>query len=211
MIYTLRNLAYRPGWIAMEYIDGRRKEISNPIKLCVVLIAVFLLALQITGIDFAQSMTTFVQSQPTQADGIAQILTDIGIKAEAIKSQYRVLFTFCSLPLLAIAMRILFWKSRFNTTEYFAAGALVMAFVTAIQILTIPIALVTHPLVAESGDNILLIYWPITVWQMIPGNRILVVLKSILGMLFFFIASGLILYALAALGWWWQSVGWIVI
>ena len=133
ILRSVWNLTWRPGWVAAEFVRGRRKAFANPLKYCLIAGALFTLYLNIVGTgDVGDVLTLHTEDEAAKEEVLAsfQIAMDwtmdyIGILIIAI------------LPALAVAMRLLFWKRGYNTMEYYVLSLFAYGHALLLQLLLV--------------------------------------------------------------------------
>lgn len=135
ILYTLRELALRPGIVAREYIQGKRKKYYNPFSLLIIILGIYILA---NSIFKPYSQEVFSQ------DTISTQSESKRLKFEKIKERQREMgefmnhhvniVMFISTPFLAFIFW-LFFKKRFNYAEHLTTMAYVNSFLSVLTIL----------------------------------------------------------------------------
>lgn len=129
---TLSGLVRNPGRVAREYVDGRRKRYLNPFKLYIALSAIFFLLNRLLDIDLIETVAT-----PAEGTKAAFLVGTVQGFMRAHLDQVVIL----TLPILAVVLRILFRKSRFNFAETFTFTLFESSLSLLIQIVLAPLAL----------------------------------------------------------------------
>jgi len=107
ILITVKQLVYRPGFLARDYINGKRKTYFNPFKYLVLMLAIalfFILKLVPFMVDFTDNELA---------------------NNQVLQFAFRNLNTFILLmcPLYAVLMRLFFWDRKTNFVEILAFSA----------------------------------------------------------------------------------------
>ena len=116
---TVVRLSWWPGRVAAEYIRGRRRTYTNPLKYCLLTAAVSVLMLQIWPIHI----------EPPPEAGSANGATEISVawyeaaeRSQQFLARYSALITLAMLPILAGLTRLFFLRSGHNFAEHYVLG-----------------------------------------------------------------------------------------
>lgn len=216
LIRTTLTCLYRPGWVARQYVLGRRRAFSNPFKFCLLAIAFYVLVVNIFGFDLFEAVTTPVTT--TGADNpVLPFVNDATRAALDLSVQYAVLFSFAMLPFYALLLYLLFWHSRWNFVEFFVLAVFVTGVVTLTQVLVIAAAIMVDPRIYRWGSLVLLSYYFIAPLQFCEGHKLVVMLKSALIAGAYFVVQGVFIFGVGviavtvsreALTWWLLDIFW---
>ncbi|MEN4760292.1 DUF3667 domain-containing protein [Chryseobacterium sp. C39-AII1] len=102
---TLKNILFRPGKTAMDYISGKRISNNNFISLLLIL--------------FSFNLITYHFYEKYSP---AQILTDDVVEMKDFFSRYSKTILFVIIPMLAINAYFLFKRINLNIAEHFIIG-----------------------------------------------------------------------------------------
>lgn len=114
---TIAGLARNPGALCRDYVSGRRARYVNPLRYCLMVLAVYLLVSVVLGID------------PTKAVGKVVITGDTAAAADAARARFTRhidLMLFLALPLFALLLRIYYRKAGYNYAEVTAYALFVV-------------------------------------------------------------------------------------
>lgn len=142
LVKLLKELARRPGLVALEYIEGKRKRYFNPFSFFVICIAFFVL------------MNSVFQAYGPMPQANPQVLS--GISTEAGKAQYLILIerqadvfrfmqkntnilTMIAVPLFSLISYLLLRKKKLNYAEHLLANLLFISFSNLIFTLLAPL------------------------------------------------------------------------
>ena len=110
---TLRGVAVNPGQVARDYVEGKRAHFVNPVRLFLVLFAVLIAVLAVTG-----NLDSFISQNVDQSGG-ALAGTEEAL-AEAIRDVLRnqqSLAALLALPIFALVLRWQFFRAKRNYVE----------------------------------------------------------------------------------------------
>ncbi|WP_210488848.1 DUF3667 domain-containing protein [Rufibacter aurantiacus] len=93
----IKHLMIRPGYIARAYVDGKRKSLYNPFNFLVVLVALSILIINLSGVDVFQARN---------GNPVANLMT-----------KHFNLVIFFTVPLTALYTSLLFRKQEVNFAE----------------------------------------------------------------------------------------------
>jgi hypothetical protein len=108
IIALIKDLALRPGKIAREYVDGRRKKHFGPLAFLVLTVGIASFMIAITGVQFFR-----IIGDDTAA-GVLQRHVNIVILLQ--------------MPLLAAICALLFWNERLHYAEHMVLTAYTSGF-----------------------------------------------------------------------------------
>lgn len=112
LLRTVRDLILRPGTMIRDYIRGRRKRYSHPIRYFLMITAIYLILKSLTGFD---PVETFGQAIGNQ-NGYDPSRTDS--RASTFFSEHINSFLFIFVFLLGSFSRLFFRRSGFNISEH---------------------------------------------------------------------------------------------
>lgn len=115
LMHTVVALTRRPGPAIREYLGGRTRPYSNPIKYLLILVALAALVFGLLGLHPAGWSPPEAQPDP----GVARFLE--------IYTRYFNVFLVLAIPFLALYSRLIFRKSGLNLTEHLVFNTYVYA------------------------------------------------------------------------------------
>ncbi len=161
----VRDLAIRPGKVAREYVDGKRKKYFNPFTFVMVVVGVASLVLAATKfVDFNRGtptnpVSTFLQNHIN-------------------------LVILVQLPMLAMFAKALFRKEKLNFAEHLALAAYTSAFRSIFfTLVIIPVWLVFdlhYPTTVAVYLGLWVTYFGVASAQFYSGNRGWLWIKGVL-------------------------------
>src|SRR5688572_33456539 len=98
ILALVRDLAYRPGHVAREYVEGRRKKYFGPLAFLVISVGLASFMVVLAGAHFFT---------PVPDDTIANFL-----------QQHINLIILLQMPLLAGVCALLFWNTKLHYAEH---------------------------------------------------------------------------------------------
>jgi hypothetical protein len=131
-------LLVRPGVVAREYVEGKRRRHYGPFATLVVLVGLTALAVNLSGFRVLAH------------DGLPNTPT-------ALLERHFNLLLLAQLPLLAIACAVLFREARLTLPEHMVLGAYVLSVRAVFLALVLPIAYTLS--IAQPGMAQVVVYW----------------------------------------------------
>ena len=137
IVRTVVGLTWRPGWVCAEYVGGRRRTFTNPLKYCF-----------ITGALLVALFGLLEVHVPMLPPGAAE-RASAGPDGEAFRTQalpmiewfgrYMHILLFVTLPVLALLMRVFFRSSGRTVIEHYVLGLYVYGHCFLLQLFVIPL------------------------------------------------------------------------
>ncbi len=187
---TVQGLT-RPGWVARQYVSGRRRDFVNPIKFSVLCIALNVFVIRILGFDVVAAVTP-PPTPGSEVNPLGPIISAAMRAAMELSQQYAVLFSLALLPVYAILMSALFSQSRWNYLEFLVLGFYVTGIGTLVQTVVVPIATILDPGLFKWFSYAILLYYFIAPIQFCEGSKVFNALKSAVVVAVFFIVQGIL-------------------
>ena len=133
ILFLMKELATKPGLVAREYNEGKRKKYFNPMTFLLLMLALQIFVAQKSGIyDYFINQTQEFISRMQKASPDTD-LTESLQKLEGAKVQQAKLLenqrivTFVLLPVVALITWLFFYKSGQNYAETLVMGVMVQA------------------------------------------------------------------------------------
>jgi hypothetical protein len=124
LMRTLRGLACAPGQLALEYVRGKRKSYVAPARLCLITLALWLVATRWLGIDpLATSGLELKTAGDTEPNAL-RAATEV----REVLTRHLDLLLYVSLPLRAIVLKQFFRRTAFNVAECFVLVLYIASF-----------------------------------------------------------------------------------
>lgn len=134
IFFLLKELCYRPGIVAREFIEGKRKKYFNPLTYLLIMITINIVVLQQTHFydvynDQMESFATTV----AQMSGDKQQIEKVSKDMEAARLQTKLasdnskIITLAMVPVLALLTWIFFRKQKINYAENLVFNIFLMA------------------------------------------------------------------------------------
>lgn len=127
----LRSLVMRPGHMARDYVEGRRRRYYGPFATLTVLVGVTALLINLADYEMLAH------------DGYAGAATDV------LQRHFNLLL-LVQLPLLGVIGAVVFRSARLTFPEHLVLVAYAMSFRTIVLIATIPLAMIVNPSAAPT-------------------------------------------------------------
>ena len=180
LIRTFVELTYRPGLVARNYVNGRRRCYTNPLKYCLLVFAVY-------GITYLLWAPPLPELEWVESDGpippwwimFADSHESYYLHLEYFMERHGTITSLALLPLLALASKLSFFNRNLN----FAEHTVLMLYVQAqITLLTLPFS----PYLDENEWALLavllivLVFWLTACQQFFTGSTIAKQLRGLL-------------------------------
>ncbi|HVG40234.1 MAG TPA: DUF3667 domain-containing protein [Chitinophagaceae bacterium] len=126
IFYLIKMLAIKPGHVAREYIDGKRKKYFSPLNFFLLMVGIFVFVLTtfhpLEGVDLKM-----VKQQVNQVPDVVKrtrMLAKLGRVEEAshFMAKYSNYINMAITPLYAFIFYLFFRRSRYNYTEHLVAN-----------------------------------------------------------------------------------------
>ncbi len=193
MIRTVINLTWRPGWVASQYAEGKRRSFTNPLKFTLVTIALSFVVFDLVGFNVAAALSTNEQEVSDAPDSAKMIVQAVN-RAVEFSSQYETIFTFLSLPLFAFALRVLFWGQQRNFAEYFVLSTYAAGLTNLVQlVLGLPLVMAFGPPWFRMIGLCTTIFFVIAACQFCTGNIFFRFLRVCIATVFFYIGTAVLM------------------
>jgi hypothetical protein len=200
-LLTLKQLLHRPGHVAKEYIEGRRKKYFNPLSFLVITVAVSAVVSYKSG--YFESFSTRRPQSTTQQQTEKQRVEDKPVvkkelsEANQIKMEvYRTIINDGKIiglvlitPLMAILSWIFFRKPKHSIAEHFVLQSYLFGLSNVYRVVIFIPVLLLSGWPVQNIDNVFqvffLVYMIIGFRQFFKNKLIFTVLKSILILVLF--------------------------
>lgn len=169
LLRTCVDLFTRPGRTAADYVEGRRRRYTNPLKYCLLCGTLVVAAPQlIAGFD------------PTGLSGLNVDLSTIPEENRRFLaafskwySQWAHLFYFLTLPVLALLLRGVFFFRRRNVAEHLVFCLFTYGQVYLVQLLFMVLADYVHSLFVAVSSLFPFVYLSLAAGGFVGGSRLL--------------------------------------
>jgi len=188
ILLLAKSLITRPGHIAREYIDGKRKTYFNPLSFLVITAAISAYVIHAAGYYEAmsyrpQSAQTAEYREPPSEGQLAffKLMSEMG---KISMNNEKVLELLLIFPLMAFFTWLLFGRKKANFAENLVLSSFIMGqFNIVMTVFFIPAFLLAKD-TAQMNNNVskvfLLIYMTIAYRQFFKQNIFLTILKAAL-------------------------------
>lgn len=130
LLHTMGALSRRPGWMVQEYLRGRTRPFTNPVKYLIIWVALATFVYHFSGLIEAQ--LDWAAGDPGATEEIASIPA-----MDEITRYFNVLLML-GVPFMAVFSRLLFFRAGYNFTEHLIFNVFVYAHQTFLFVLTVP-------------------------------------------------------------------------
>ncbi len=124
LLRTVAQLTYRPGQMCLEYIEGKRKRYSNPLRYCLVMLFLFVVTSLVCDVDPSRLFKVTVSSQ--SAEDAQQLKIYIRETQEFIMGTFNYVI-MAAIPFLALLLKLLFLRSHRNYAEHLVFVMFIMS------------------------------------------------------------------------------------
>lgn len=171
---VLRDIGWqarRPGWLAAEWLQGRRVRHAPPVQLFLITNLIFYLLAGFTNFSPFQTQLRYHlgnQNHSSFARGLVQqhllrtstTLEEFSSRFDASAHIYSKSLVFLFIPMLALALWLLFWRQRRYFVEWLSLstylfGGVLLVF-TAMALLSVSARLVPVVKVVFNNDNVVI-------------------------------------------------------
>jgi hypothetical protein len=190
ILFLVKELLYRPGYVTKEYLEGKRKKYFNPLSFLVIVSAVYALVVFKSG--YFESMHAENVARGTRAamDTASKWPMYMGASMRIIVNHGKIIHLVLIVPILTGLTWLMFWKPRYNFAETLVLGALYGGLINVIfMVIFIPAFL----LFGEARINnyvyqiVCMVYLIIAHYQLFKNNIIFSMLRSIAIFLLFIV------------------------
>lgn len=192
-LLLLKELVIKPGIIARQYVEGKRKKYFNPLSFVVITTALMAFISYKAGYFEALTFPASKRQPP---------LPYYRESMEFMVGHGKLLGLVLILPLLAFFAWIFFKRSRYNFAESFVLHAFVIGETNILRVLVFIPAFLLAPHTVRINDAIFSlifqIYLIIAYKQFYQGNTFVVILKSLLIRILFIIFYWLLIWLFVA-------------
>jgi len=122
---TVIDLLRFPGRVAAAYVAGRRRHYMGPLRFNLINAALLMALIHFIGGENPEVPKNFKKFGESASDAFALFLH--------WNNTYLQVIYVLSLPLLALAMRVVFWRSNRNVMEHYILGLYTFAEIYLIQ------------------------------------------------------------------------------
>jgi hypothetical protein len=191
ILLLAKDLITRPGHVAREYLDGKRKKYFHPLSFLVITAAVFAYVSYQTG--YLKLISTSRGPSTENTSGIANPVTSpdslsfreaMGEAFQISIDNEKVLSLVLIFPLMSFFTWLLFKRSKTNFAENLVLSSFIIAESNIVFTLVFIPAFLLAPQAAQLNNNIyhvvFLIYMVVAYRQFFKNNIFLTILKSVL-------------------------------
>jgi hypothetical protein len=192
-LLLLKELVIRPGTIARQYIEGKRKKYFNPLSFIVITTALMAFISYKAGYFEALTYPESKRQPP---------LPYYRESMEFMVGHGKLLGLVLILPLLAFFAWIFFKRSRYNFAESFVLHSFIIGETNILRVLVFIPAFLLAPHTVRMNDAIFSlifqVYLVIAYKQFYQGNILVVIIKSLLIRILFIVFYWLLIWLFVA-------------
>lgn len=166
IVALIKALAYRPGHVAREYVEGRRKKYFGPFAFLLLTVGLASFMIVVTGVKWVTS--------------------DVDNASVEFLQRHVNIAILLQTPLLAGACALLFYKQRLNYAEHLVLAAYTSGFrILVLALVVVPVLLLTK---VKFSDQVFvgpyfglwLVYFVIAALQFYRGSAPWIVVRAVL-------------------------------
>jgi len=191
ILLLMKALVTRPGYVAREYLDGKRKKYFNPLSFLVIITSIYAYISFKSG--YFQALT--VNSMNTSREGrsingtVARLIME---SFELSNNNGRVIALFLTPVLISLFSWLFFIRSKNNLSENLVLNSFLMSQFNIIMIVIFIPLFVFVPAIPVKINNdifhgLMWIYMTVAYKQFFRNNIFLTALKSLLIIILFII------------------------
>lgn len=207
-LLTIKELLKRPGIVAKEFIEGRRKKYFNPLSFLVITMAVSAYLSYQSGyfesFNARQKAPSQQSSEKKQPFDINKLNKSSRIMYDAnmtIVKHGKILGLVLITPLIAALSWLFFRKPKYNYAEHFVQASYLFGLSNVFRVVVFIPVFVISGLNVQMIDGVFqlvfLVYMIIAFRQFFHQNLFVTILKSILVLVLFIVFFWLLIYAYA--------------
>jgi hypothetical protein len=180
ILLLIKELVTRPGFVAREYLDGKRKKYFNPLTFLIIMASLYAYFGSLTGYFEALSAGQGPAKHPIHAE-VMSFMDHYG----------KIVNLFLSPVLISFFSWLFFIRSKNNLTENLVLNSMVMGQIYLFTILMFIPAFYFIPAIPVFYNNIffhlLMIVYLSTAYRQFFKNNIIVVVLKVLAIIILFI------------------------
>ena len=126
IFHLIKNLAYRPGKVAREYVAGKRKTWFSPLNFFLIIIGVFVFVnsnfnpMEATSFKSLRASVNKIPNEEVRNRRLAKVeRMEKAVQFMSTKSNY---VNMAMTPLIAFLFFVIFYKRGYNYTEHLVAN-----------------------------------------------------------------------------------------
>ncbi len=166
---SLRLMFAKPGFVAMEYCEGRRRKYFSPVSMFMIGVVIYLLfpVLQGLNISFHNHISNnnslhiyIVQKWAVHKASVEQItLAQLAEKFDHLSPKFSKVLLLVLIPLSALVLSLLFRRKKAYFFDHMMLAAEINAVILFLVFIILPVLFVgiskVLPINLEYGDNVL--------------------------------------------------------
>lgn len=166
ILSLVKELLLRPGVVAREYVEGRRKKYFGPFAFLVIAVGLASFLIVVSGVKWVEA---------NGQTGIVEFL-----------QRHVNLVMLLQLPLLATACWLLFWNERLHFAEHLVLVAYVSGFkILCLALIALPVVLLTKTGFASFSfasiyPGVSVLYFTFAASQFYRGGRAWVMVRAVI-------------------------------
>lgn len=202
VIFLGKELFIRPGKVAREFNEGKRKKYFNPITYLLLVMALQIYLSKKTDINtyYVNQITADQKlSKPEQKQDYQNFMDVMATVQENVQEHGK-LMNFLFIPILAVFTWMMFRKSEFNYAETLVLSVMYMGHILLLYILVCIIPFVLYPESVGLTTTLYMVltlgYHALAARQFYQQGWVKTILKSLLIQLLYYVTIMLTVFAL---------------
>lgn len=190
ILFLVKELLYRPGFVAKEYLEGKRKKYFNPLSFLVIVSALYAIVVYKSGYFEAMHMNA-ANARASIPESDKQFALYMKESTQIFTQHGKIIQLVVIAPLITFWTWLFFWKPRYNFAENLVLGALYGGLINVLFIVIFVPAFLLFGGVHLNNwiyQGVCLIYLAIAHYQLFKSNIIFSVLRSIAIFLLFIVS-----------------------
>jgi len=193
ILLLMKELITRPGYVAREYLDGKRKKYFNPLSFLVIISSIYAYISYKSG--YFQALTDLQKGQMNMGGGRNMNGTIALLVRESFQLSVdngKVIALFLTPVLLSFFSWLFFIRSKNNLSENLVLNSFLISQINIVMaVIFIPLFLLVPAIPVKINNDIfhvvMLVYMTVAYKQFFKNNIFLTALKSLLIILLFII------------------------
>lgn len=200
ILLLIKELVTRPGFVAREYLDGKRKKYFNPLSFLVIISSLYAYISFKTGYFQALIDTTKIDmNRGGKGNMNGTIALAVRESFELSVNHGKVIALFLTPVLMSFFSWLFFIRSKNNLSENLVLNSFLLSQINIIMIVIFIPAFIFIPAIPVKLNNnifhiLMLVYMTVAYKQFFKNNIFLTALKSLLIILLFIIFFWLCLF-----------------
>ena len=187
---TLVGLLFNPGNLVRSFLEGKRKKHLPPFQFFLLFMTVYLLVLNYFGESFFEYINSGLQLESDQ-------ISKVEIIQVLVRKNLNILY-FILTPIIALFIRLLYRKIKFNFAEILIFSLYLMGVVFLLSSITILLGQISNKLFAFKS-LIIFGYFPFAIVQFTNSKSIFGIFKALMTIILSYLMFAFVILILVSL------------